>query len=767
MRKQENKLQQILKLENLGKFYSATHGVVVGLSGVNLCFDIGEFVAVTGESGSGKSTLANVVSGILPYENGEMLFMGSPTSHFDGGDYERFRRDNVAYISQNYGILAGNTVFDNVKSALILAGFSDADAKTETENILKKVELFDLRNRRAAKLSSGQKQRLSIARALAKPAKILVADEPTGNLDSANSEMVVKLLKEASKTRLVLFITHDYAEAKDYVTRHIALRDGQVVLDEAVTPLAQDESPCEQLDIDEEKRAERAARKKNQARLSAYVAGLQLRSKPLWSVIMAFFCALTAFAVFAFLGTFIISLDDTSTRIYDDMAFRNGDKTRIVVTHADGSEMTEDDYTQMANIKYVEKVERYGYISDVTYNYEIDNDMILKVALVGNYVEEGGVKSLVWENVSKVEFTRDDRFLKTMPVRKDGKSILTAGRAPENMREVVVVGDASMIGEYLPLYIRDTKKWTGKSYIFLKVQVVGVTNYGDGLYVSDQLARMITHAVVKDHLGYIYGISTLSDIGNYVVCDDTSFGMKKNMTWDLPNIDYSTYLYLKTYDPEKIENAEGTGIHDSTAPRYIEISEENFELLVSHGYGNQAGVFVKDYSYVDRVLDKLHDMGYKAISPYKLSAVEFDDDLYTARTQTLIICGVAFLVTVFLQIILVRVLFGMQRTDFALLSNIGLTCKTTRRTIVWLLALFVVVGQILCIATIGICAGAGAGVILNVTKYITPATGILLSFVHILAMVPALLWTVRAISKSVFEFSEKETDIDLEEAQND
>lgn len=760
-------MQQILRLENLSKFYSASHGVVVGLNKVNLDFEVGEFVAITGESGSGKSTLANVVSGILPYENGEMFFDGNPTSHFDGADFERFRRDNVAYVSQNYGILAGNTVFDNVKSALILAGFSDEEAKSETENILKKVELFDMRNRRAAKLSSGQKQRLSIARALAKPAKILVADEPTGNLDSANSEMVVKLLQEASKTKLVLLITHDYAEAQNYVTRHIALRDGQVVLDEQVNTLEQSPENT-QSDLQEDtKKTERAARKKNHAKLSAYVAGLQMRSKPLWTVIMALLCAITAFAVFAFLGTFIVSLDDTPTRIYDDSAFRNGDKTRIVVTRADGSEMTEDDHKKLAALKYVERVERYGYISDVTYNYELGEDMILRVDLHGTYIVEDGVKSLLWENVEKIEFERDDRYLKTLPVRKDGKSILTAGRAPENMREVVAVGDASMIGEYLPLYIRDTKKWTGKSYVFLKVQVVGVTNYGEGLYVSDQLARMITHACTKDHFGYIYGISTLTDIGNYVVCDATSFGIFKDKQWALPNIDNTTYLYLNTYDPDVIENAEGTGIHDSTAPRYIEISEENFEILTSKGYGNQAGVFVKDYSYVDRVLDSLHGLGYKAMSPYKVSAVEFDDDLYAARTQTLIICGIAFLVTVFLQIILVRVLFGMQKTDFTLLSNIGLTCKTARRTIIWLLALFVVIGQILCIATIGICAGAGANVVLNITKYISPATGILLSFVHVVAMIPALLWTIRAISKNVYEFSGKETDIDLEEAQND
>ena len=769
-------MEQTLQLQNLSKFYTATHGVVVGLKNVNLTMSVGEFVAVTGESGSGKSTLANVVSGILPYENGEMFFDGRPTSHYDGADWERYRRDNIAYVSQNYGILTGSTVFCNVESALILSGFSKEGAKIEAEKILKEVELFDMRNRRAAKLSSGQKQRLSIARALAKPAKILIADEPTGNLDSKNSEQIIKLLSLAAKEKLVILITHDFAEAESRVSRHIALRDGNVVLDEEVehdganddlntepTEVRKDEESQKSDKKSDDSVAARNARKKNVAGLSAYVARLTLKSKPIWSIVMVLLSALTAFAVFAFLGTFIISTDDTTARVYDDSAFRNGDKTRIVVMRDDASDMTEDDYKTISSLKYVENLERYGYICDVSYNYNVGDDMLLKLSLVGTYEMDDGVKSLIWSNVEKVEFLRDDLYLKTLPIRAKGGSIITAGREPQNMREVVVVGDASMIGEYLPLYIRDTKKWTGKSYIFLKVQVVGVTDYGDGLYVSDQLARMINHACVKDSLNYIYGISTLSDIGDQVVCDAQNFAMKKD--WELPNINTGGYCYLKTYDPSR-EGAEGTGIHDSTAPRYIEVSEEMFDTLTLKGRGNQVSVFVKDYSYVDRVLSKLHSLGYKAVSPYKLGALEFDEELYIARIQSLVICGVAFLVTVFLQILLVRVLFGLQKNDYRLMANIGLTCKTAKCSVAWLIALFVLLGQLICIGIVGICVGANASIIVNIVKFISPAIGVVLSAVHILAMIPALLWTTRKLGKDVFEFSEKKVDLDLEEGEN-
>ena len=138
---------ELLSLQGLSKFYTTAQSVVVGLNNISLSFQAGEFVAITGESGSGKSTMAHVLGGILPYEGGELLYQGKPTSHYDAADWERYRRDNISFISQSYGILPGCTVLSNVVSALRLSGFSGKIARKRAAEILKKVELWKLRHR--------------------------------------------------------------------------------------------------------------------------------------------------------------------------------------------------------------------------------------------------------------------------------------------------------------------------------------------------------------------------------------------------------------------------------------------------------------------------------------------------------------------------------------------------------------------------------------------------------------------------------------------
>ena len=324
---------ELLRLEGLSKYYTSSQSVVMGLNNISLTFHRGEFVAITGESGSGKSTLAHVMGGILPYESGELFLEGKPTSHYDSTDWERYRRDHVSFISQNYGILAGCSVLENVISALRFSGMSKDSARQKAENILKEVELWDLRTRRASKLSSGQKQRLSIARALAKPASILIADEPTGNLDPENSAKVIDLLARAARERLVILITHEFSEAENHATRHISVQDGQIVMDAPLRPFP--ETAILSAPIHEKK----------PQRLSPYVSRLQLSGRPVWSALVLLFFVLTAFAVFAFLGTFVVSVDDTNTRMYDNSAFQNGSMQRIVVIRGDQAPLTENDFS--------------------------------------------------------------------------------------------------------------------------------------------------------------------------------------------------------------------------------------------------------------------------------------------------------------------------------------------------------------------------------------------------------------------------------------
>ena len=345
--------EPLLTLQNVYKYYTGNQSVVMGLNHVDLTFYQGEFVAVTGESGSGKSTLAQVICGVLPYESGEMLLAGKPTSHYDSADWERYRREKISYISQNYGILPGSTVLSNVTSALRIAGLPQEAAEEKARELLEMVELWDLKNRRAGKLSSGQKQRLSIARALAKPAPILVADEPTGNLDPENSAKVIQLLSQAAKERLVILITHDFQEAKAYATRRIQLQDGQVTADAPVQP-AQN---C----------PETAVIPRKTSNLSLFTARLQMAGRWVWSSLVLLFFTLTAFGVFAFLGTLIVNLDDTPTRIYDKSAFVNGDKTRIVVQRSDLGAMTEADWSAILGVKHAVALERGGYVTDINY----------------------------------------------------------------------------------------------------------------------------------------------------------------------------------------------------------------------------------------------------------------------------------------------------------------------------------------------------------------------------------------------------------------
>src|SRR5690606_23733370 len=193
----------LIKLENVSKYYKSGEGVSVGMKNISLEFHNNEFIVVTGESGSGKSTLLNVISGIDTYEDGEMYILGEETSHFTAKDWENYRSKYVGFIFQNYNIIDSYTVYENVILALEIQNYPKKLRKKRALELIEKVGLLSHKNHKAAKLSGGQKQRVAIARALAKDTPIIIADEPTGNLDSESSDQIIKLLKEVSSDRLV------------------------------------------------------------------------------------------------------------------------------------------------------------------------------------------------------------------------------------------------------------------------------------------------------------------------------------------------------------------------------------------------------------------------------------------------------------------------------------------------------------------------------------------------------------------------------------
>ena len=189
----------MIRLTDVSKYYRSNQNVTLGLHKINLEFHPGEFAVITGESGSGKSTLLNVISGSDSYDEGEMYIEGQETSCYDKADWEQYRREKISFIYQNYNLIDSFTVLQNVKSAILIRipQMDEKEADRKALEYIRKVGLEKQAKKKASHLSSGQKQRLSIARALAKETEIIVADEPTGNLDAQNSKEVVQLYVSA------------------------------------------------------------------------------------------------------------------------------------------------------------------------------------------------------------------------------------------------------------------------------------------------------------------------------------------------------------------------------------------------------------------------------------------------------------------------------------------------------------------------------------------------------------------------------------------
>ena len=222
---------RMLKLENIKKDYITGDTAVHALKGVSVEFRKSEFVSILGQSGCGKTTLLNIIGGLDRYTSGELYIGGRATSDFRDRDWDNYRNHSVGFIFQSYNLIPHQSVLSNVELALTLTGVPRAERRRRAAEALEKVGLADQLNKKPNEMSGGQMQRVAIARALVNDPEILLADEPTGALDSETSVQIMELLKEISKDRLVIMVTHNPELAKQYSTRIIRLLDGNITDD--------------------------------------------------------------------------------------------------------------------------------------------------------------------------------------------------------------------------------------------------------------------------------------------------------------------------------------------------------------------------------------------------------------------------------------------------------------------------------------------------------------------------------------------------------
>lgn len=234
----------MLQIKNISKRYVTGELVQTALDNVSLNFRDNEFVAILGPSGSGKTTMLNIIGGLDRYDKGDLIINGISTRKYKDKDWDSYRNHTIGFVFQSYNLIPHQSVLSNVELALTISGISKSERRKKAKAALEKVGLGDQLHKRPNQMSGGQMQRVAIARALVNDPDILLADEPTGALDSETSVQVMELLKEVAKDKLVIMVTHNPELAEEYANRIVRVKDGKIIGDSNPCNVTKEETPA-------------------------------------------------------------------------------------------------------------------------------------------------------------------------------------------------------------------------------------------------------------------------------------------------------------------------------------------------------------------------------------------------------------------------------------------------------------------------------------------------------------------------------------------
>ena len=644
----------MLKLKNVSKFYYQDGLIASGITKVNLELHMGEFVVITGESGSGKSTLLNVLSGLDSYEEGEMYINGEETSHYTEEDFLAYRRKYVSNIFQNFNLVNSYSVYENIELAMLLNGKNRKDVKKYINELIEKVGLKKYRNTKVSKLSGGQKQRVAIARALANDTPIIVADEPTGALDSEAAKSILKLLASISKDKLVIVVTHNKKEIEEYATRLIRMHDGKILENKQVKKI--------NLDSDIEEKSIKDI---------TTISKIRLGIRNSFNIPVKF--------ILMFIIYFIISITLLNNRAVfmqaENLEIGNGyneyfsNVKRIIITKKDKSKFNNDDYNKLKELKNIDYIVEKDLINDD--NLFIYNDSF------------GFGGTILLEKKEKVD----------------------VGRLPINNNELVIVGSKS---DY---YLNDlASEVLSKEYnidgIDEKVRIVGII-YEDSdnffgynndkficsdyilnkkynlLYADNSYTRIILNNNYfndKDDNDYLNIVSSnIVPKGQAYIKDNFDIYCKdyscenNTIKINVKNIYFEDTIELKITKEITKDNAKNLlNTNYDNIYNNLYINEEDFNNLFNKG-DFQSSVFVKDVKDLDSVSQGIEKLGYNA---FKIKDGMIDENKtikQVFKIFRLIVTTVLVISLFFISYFIIKIIYKSRNSYYATIRTLGST----------------------------------------------------------------------------------------------
>ena len=719
----------MLKLVNVSKFYYNKGIVSSGITKVNLVLNLGEFVAITGESGSGKSTLLNVISGLDSYEEGEMYINGKETSHYTETDFEDYRRKYISNIFQNFNLVNSYTVYQNVELVLLLNGYKKHDVKEKILDIIDQVGLTEFKNTKVSKLSGGQKQRVAIARAMVKDTPIIVADEPTGNLDSKSAYEVIEILKRVAKNKLVIVVTHNIEQVENIATKIIKMHDGRITeineikkinLDNLYEDDAENENSSkanfvksenkesEQDNIKSEDESEKSSSNKSKksqkeirqtknksiSLLNKYRLGFRntfnIPAKFILLVAVFFF---VASAIIATYGGFKLS-DKNREPFGMSIVLGNTSPKRILINKKDRTAFDDELYEKIQSIENV--------------NYIVKDDTFLdsEVLLMGK--EDSSQDN---QNINAKQLGGSADSIDTF------KGEATHGRMPENENEAIVQVDKDKFS-----YIIDEKDDLLNSEFLLSltsmsggyeeenlgvITLVGISVSNDEnfkytnrpkIYFSNNTMKILRTSANKQnseitafmnnkYQDYKVLPSNKVESGKAIIDDDLKYEFDKYKAVGNPikvkisNIYFSQELNLTigdTYTKNNFINKTGYDKYSSNRNN-IFINDQDYNSLFSK-QPYQSSVFVKDEKKIDETIEELKKLGVnpKKATDFVVSSVL---EVYVKMVKIIktIVSIILIVALFFISYVIIKIILKSRNVYYTTLRMLGARMKDVKR----------------------------------------------------------------------------------------
>ena len=683
-------MSHMIELHNVSKFYSNKDTVSTGFSKVDLNLDMGEFVVITGESGSGKSTLLNVISGLDSYEEGELFIAGEDTSGYRTEDYERYRKKYIGNIFQDFNLVNSYTVYQNVELSMMLSGMPRSEQKQNIPEYIEMVDMTAYTKTKASKLSGGQKQRVAIARALAKNAPVIVADEPTGNLDSASAEKVMETLHRISKDRLVVIVTHNYEQAAPYVTRKITMHDGRIIEDKKIQPAAgdlSDDAMESYLHPEEERPVYRKMSAGSQLRLGVRNT-FNLPAKFILLLLVYLFVTAAVLSQYASTKQALHSNDLMGYNNY----FTDTSPERLILTKKDGSAFTTSDYESLQKMDNADYIIKGDAGIDTGIMFESDDIDISGPMYPVSCLKEKPTIGRLPKKDTEVVLVADPECYSYDAIKEMDKKILGKKYYIDALNSMAIQGGDRLIKD----------KVTVVGVVLLSEDASRSSNGNVMIYVTDNVAARVlvktaaaSSAVTLDFNGTKSDYSGMQVVypskkvpkGEVYISEDQAYqfyeeGAARGKTMG---------LHVKNhYFEESRDFRVGQVFKADNIRNLLGLSKNNYDEYTSNVYINpsdynkifnqgnfQSSFFMKDEKLSDSTVKTLEGAGYKVLVIKDTFTDATGGYAFILRLFSMVRLALEFIVLFFISYAVIRLIMRSRNSYYSTLRILGASRKNT------------------------------------------------------------------------------------------